>query len=84
VPKFSVKVAGSPELNHTSLKLEELYFVPACDIVAKEAISAFHRARTHLCKQNWQTLRALYSTGSCSLVTFPTHVHHQVMIENIL
>jgi protein xylosyltransferase len=59
VPKFSVKDAGSPGLNRTSLRLEELDFVPACDIVAKEAISAIHRAKTQLCKQKLANITCL-------------------------
>ncbi|VVC86735.1 unnamed protein product [Leptidea sinapis] len=34
-----------------TLRLEELDFVPMCDITNKEAISAIHRAKTQYCKQ---------------------------------
>lgn len=34
-----------------TLRVEELDFVPACDINTKEAISAIHRAKTQRCKQ---------------------------------
>ncbi|XP_018325913.1 xylosyltransferase oxt isoform X2 [Agrilus planipennis] len=35
----------------TYLRLEELDFIPSCDIDIKEAISAIHRATTQRCKQ---------------------------------
>lgn len=34
------------------LRVEELDFVPACDIETKDAISAIHRAKTQNCKQH--------------------------------
>lgn len=37
--------------NKSSLRLEELDFVPRCEITTKEAISAIHRAKTQKCKQ---------------------------------
>lgn len=33
------------------LRLEELDFIPACDIKSREAISAIHRAKTQICKE---------------------------------
>lgn len=33
------------------LRVEELDFIPACEIKSREAISAIHRAKTQLCKQ---------------------------------
>ncbi|XP_069701482.1 xylosyltransferase oxt [Periplaneta americana] len=59
VPKLNNKDGGSPGQNRTSLRLEELDFVPACDIVAKEAISAIHRAKTQLCKQKLANITCL-------------------------
>jgi protein xylosyltransferase len=59
VPKFSNKDGGSPGLNRSSLRLEELDFVPVCDIVAKEAISSIHRAKTQLCKQKLSNITCL-------------------------
>jgi hypothetical protein len=59
VPKFNSKDGTSPGLNRTSLRLEELDFVPVCDIVAKEAISAIHRAKTQLCKQKLSNITCL-------------------------
>lgn len=35
----------------TNIKLDNLKFKPICDIVAKEAISAVHRAQTQSCKE---------------------------------
>ena len=59
VPKSSSKDGGSPGGNRTSLRLEELDFVPLCDILAKEAISAIHRAKTQLCKQKLANITCL-------------------------
>lgn len=59
VPKFNSKDGTSSGLNRTSLRLEELDFVPVCDIVAKEAISAVHRAKTQLCKQKLSNITCL-------------------------
>lgn len=33
------------------LRIEELDFTPACEIKSREAISAIHRAKTQICKQ---------------------------------
>lgn len=42
---------GVSAVNRTVLRLEELDFTPACEISNKEAVSAIHRAKTQLCKQ---------------------------------
>ncbi|XP_063241407.1 xylosyltransferase oxt [Bacillus rossius redtenbacheri] len=42
-----------------SLNLEELDFVPVCDIVTKEAVSAIHRAKTQRCKQTIANITCL-------------------------
>uniref|UniRef100_A0A1B6CJW1 protein xylosyltransferase n=1 Tax=Clastoptera arizonana TaxID=38151 RepID=A0A1B6CJW1_9HEMI len=59
--KVSNKVTGGSKivdtntrlvLNKTSiLRLEELDFIPLCEITGKEAVSAIHRAKTQHCKQ---------------------------------
>ncbi|KAJ9592775.1 hypothetical protein L9F63_015553 [Diploptera punctata] len=59
VPKLNNKDGGSTGVNRTSLRLEELDFVPTCDILAKEAISAIHRAKTQLCKQKLANITCL-------------------------
>nr|CAD7427661.1 unnamed protein product [Timema monikensis] len=52
-----------PHRNGTSLRLEELDFVPACDIVTKEAISAIHRAKTQRCKRELVNITCLIQRG---------------------
>nr|CAD7592662.1 unnamed protein product [Timema genevievae] len=52
-----------PHRNGTSLRLEELDFVPACDIVTKEAISAIHRAKTQRCKRELVNITCLIQQG---------------------
>lgn len=42
---------GVSAVNRTILRLEELDFTPSCEITNKEAVSAIHRAKTQLCKQ---------------------------------
>lgn len=52
--KTSTNDAGNKiaaKVNQTGLRLEELDFVPPCEISTKEAISAIHRAKTQKCKQ---------------------------------
>ena len=57
--------------NRTSmLRLEELDFVPACEISTKEAISAIHRAKTQLCKQQLVNITCLSQEG----LLYPTHL----------
>lgn len=45
------------------LQLEDLDFVPLCDIDAKEAISAIHRAKSQQCKQMIANVTCLISRG---------------------
>lgn len=45
------------------LRVEELDFVPACEITAKEAVSAVHRARTQRCKQHIANVTCLIQKG---------------------
>ncbi|XP_046995718.1 xylosyltransferase oxt [Schistocerca americana] len=49
--------------NRSSLRLEELDFVPVCDITTKEAISAVHRAKTQRCKQQLVNITCLIQQG---------------------
>lgn len=49
--------------NQTYLRLEELDFVPSCEITTKEAISAIHRAKTQRCKQKISNITCLISQG---------------------
>lgn len=54
---------STARVNQTVLRLEELDFVPACEISAKEAISAIHRARTQKCKQEIANTTCLIKQG---------------------
>lgn len=45
------------------LRLEELDFVPVCEITGREAVSAIHRARTQLCKQELANVSCLATKG---------------------
>ncbi|XP_014272406.1 xylosyltransferase oxt isoform X2 [Halyomorpha halys] len=52
------------EGNKTVLRLEELDFLPICEIKSKEAISAIHRARTQHCKQTIANISCLISSSN--------------------
>lgn len=56
-----IKVAA--RANQTVLRLEELDFIPPCEITTKEAISAIHRARTQKCKQEIVNTTCLIKQG---------------------
>lgn len=47
----------------THLRLEELDFIPACDIKNREAISAVHRAKSQHCKQQIVNKTCLIQQG---------------------
>ncbi|XP_066992776.2 xylosyltransferase oxt [Anabrus simplex] len=68
--RTSSKSGGSFGVNRTSLRLEELDFVPMCDIVAKEAISAIHRAKTQRCKQEIVNITCLIQQNQL----YPQHL----------
>ncbi|CAH1398513.1 unnamed protein product [Nezara viridula] len=52
------------EGNKTVLRVEELDFIPLCEIKSKEAISAIHRARTQHCKQTIANISCLISSSN--------------------
>ncbi|GLH11058.1 Xylosyltransferase oxt [Gryllus bimaculatus] len=62
-PPVNLKNSGSFVVNRSILRLEELDFVPQCDIVTKEAISAIHRAKTQQCKQEIVNITCLIQQG---------------------
>lgn len=49
--------------NQTRLRLEELDFIPSCEISTKEAVSAIHRAKTQKCKQEIANITCLIKQG---------------------
>lgn len=49
--------------NYTKLRLEELEFIPVCDIHTREAISAIHRAKTQKCKEQIANITCLIQKG---------------------
>lgn len=64
VPQHLRDKSGAVQWNNrTSLRLEELDFVPFCDINTKEAISAIHRAKTQRCKQLLVNITCLIQQG---------------------
>ncbi|XP_034250002.1 xylosyltransferase oxt isoform X2 [Thrips palmi] len=64
VPSASVTRTGVSSVNKTVLRLEELDFIPLCEISNKEAVSAIHRAKTQLCKQEIANTTCLINDSS--------------------
>ena len=58
-----VRTGNAQQSNKTSLRLEELDFVPNCEINSKEAVSAIHRAKTQFCKQVIANVTCLINEG---------------------
>ncbi|KAF4524158.1 hypothetical protein B566_EDAN010613 [Ephemera danica] len=60
VPPDKGPISSQGKSNHTAeLRLEELDFVPVCEITGREAVSAIHRARTQQCKQELANITCL-------------------------
>lgn len=64
----------------SSLRLEELDFKPACDIRAREAISAIHRARTQSCKQQIVNKTCLIQNGNF----YPEVLPHKCLAKGVI
>lgn len=56
--------SGVNSVNRTVLRLEELDFTPFCEITNKEAVSAIHRAKTQLCKQEIANITCLINDSN--------------------
>lgn len=54
------------------LRVEELDFVPLCEITGKEAVSAIHRAKTQHCKQLLANVTCLIQQEQL----YPTYLEH--------
>lgn len=61
------------------LRLEELDFKPACDIKSREAISAIHRAKTQMCKQQIVNKTCLIQEGHFYPQSLPNECPHEGM-----
>ncbi|XP_075224237.1 xylosyltransferase oxt isoform X2 [Lycorma delicatula] len=67
IPKTKLQVNKT-----TVLRVEELDFVPLCEITGKEAISAIHRAKTQHCKQLLANVTCLIQHQQL----YPTQLKH--------
>lgn len=65
------KVRPKPVANR--LRVEELDFVPTCDITTKEAVSAIHRAKTQRCKQEISNVTCLIQRGLLYPTVLPNY-----------
>lgn len=61
----------------TNLKLSNLKFKPACDIVAKEAISAIYRAHTRYCKELIANTTCAIQSGTFYPTELPNYCPHE-------
>lgn len=82
-PKYvKVPISSSPndkksphkiKPNLTLLRVEELDFVPWCNITTKEAVSAIHRAKTQKCKQELVSITCKAQQGLLYPKTLPNY-----------
>lgn len=64
------------------LQLDDLKFIPICDIVAKEAISAIYRARTQRCKETIANISCAIQMRQFYATHLPNHCPHDALIAN--
>lgn len=76
-----VKKKRSQKSNNTRLRLEELDFVPSCDINTREAISAMHRAKTQRCKQEIANVTCLIKQGLLYPKQLPNHCPSEGFVQ---
>lgn len=69
------------KLNQTRLRLEELDFVPPCEISTREAVSAIHRAKTQKCKQEIANITCLIKKGLLYPQKLPNYCPNNDFIE---
>lgn len=67
---------------NTNLKLENVQFKAACDIVAKEAISAIYRAQTHYCKELIANTTCAIQRGTFYPAALPNYCPHEPYNKN--
>lgn len=67
---------------NTNLKLDNIKFKPACDIVAKEAISAIYRAQTHYCKELIANTTCAIQRGTFYPASLPNYCPHEPYTKN--
>lgn len=64
------------------LRLNELDFVPSCDIDTKEAVSAIHRAQTQHCKQTIANITCAIQAGTFYSSVLPNYCPNESFIAN--
>lgn len=63
--------------NKTVLRVDELNFVPLCEIISKDAISAIHRAKTQNCKHSIANITCLIQNGQLYPVSLNNYCPHK-------
>ncbi|KAL1128991.1 hypothetical protein AAG570_013523 [Ranatra chinensis] len=76
----SAKSSDGNKTRVGSLRLEELDFVPMCEITGKEAVSAIHRARTQHCKQEIANTTCLIAFGQL----YPERLPHSCSAPDLV
>lgn len=79
--------------NYRVLGIDELGFVPPCDISGRECVSALHRAKTETCKQIIANISCLIKTNppypkrlphQCPTNGIKTHIVHLYFVINLV
>lgn len=66
--------------NFRVLRLDELEFIPSCDISGRESVSALHRAKSQFCKQIIANISCLMKTNP----PYPKRLPHQCPTNGIM
>jgi protein xylosyltransferase len=66
--------------NFRVLRLDELGFIPPCDISGRESVSALHRAKSQFCKQIIANISCLMKTNP----PYPKRLPHQCPTNGIM
>lgn len=78
----SLNAAKLASNSNTNLKLVDSKFKPACDIIAKEAISAIYRAQTRLCKELIANTTCDIQSGIFYPQSLPNYCPHEPYTKN--
>lgn len=78
----AININGKQQTVNSTLKLDDLKFKPICDIVAKEAISAVHRAHSQQCKEIIVNTTCAIQNGTFYPKQLHSNCPHEPFIEN--
>lgn len=78
----TIKLESTQPHRKYQLRLNELEFVPSCDIDTKEAVSAIHRAQTQSCKQTIANITCAIQAGTFYSSFLPNYCPNENFIAN--